>query len=108
MIDFWSYKKEYKKYKKDILKSIDNALIKGNIFFGDELLKFEKNFTKKYNYKYGLAVKSCTDALYISLKVLGVKKGDEVVFSKNSEYKMDIEGKTLMRMRNQDILAKVK
>ena len=84
MIDFWSYKKEYKKYKKDILKSIDNALIKGNIFFGDELLKFEKNFTKKYNYKYGLAVKSCTDALYISLKVLGVKKGDEVITAANT------------------------
>jgi|TARA_B100001079_G_C16396591_1_gene509367 aminotransferase EvaB len=84
MIDFWSYKKEYKKYKKDILKSIDNTLIKGNIFFGDELLKFEKNFTKKYNYKYGLAVKSCTDALYISLKVLGVKKGDEVITAANT------------------------
>jgi len=29
------------------------------------------------------------------------------VFSENSEYNMKIEGKTLMRMRNADILAKV-
>ena len=84
MIDFWSYKKEYKKYKKNILKNIDNTLNKGNIFFGDELRKFEKNFTKKYNYKYGLAVKSCTDALYISLKVLDIKKGDEVITAANT------------------------
>ena len=84
MIDFWSYKKEYKKYRKSILKNIDSTLIKGNIFFGDELHKFEKNFIKKYNYKYGLAVKSCTDALYISLKVLGVKKGDEVITAANT------------------------
>ena len=84
MIDFWSYKKEYKKYKKNILKNIDNILNKGNIFFGDELRKFEKNFTKKYNYKYGLAVKSCTDALYISLKVLDIKKGDEVITAANT------------------------
>lgn len=41
------------------------------------------------------------------LKELGVKKGDEVVFSENSEYDMDIMGKKLMRMRNFDILAKI-
>ena len=41
------------------------------------------------------------------MKEQGVKKGDEIVFSENSEYKMNIEGKTLMRMRNEDILAKV-
>ena len=31
-----------------------------------------------------MAVKSCTDALYISLKVLGVKKGDEVITAANT------------------------
>tara|TARA_A100000172_G_scaffold77977_1_gene62987 strand:+ start:125 stop:703 length:579 start_codon:yes stop_codon:yes gene_type:complete len=41
------------------------------------------------------------------LKKLGVKKGDEVVFSENSEYDMIIEGEKLLRMRNFDILAKV-
>ena len=37
----------------------------------------------------------------------GLKKGDEIVFSENSEYDMQIEGKKLLRMRNVDILAKV-
>ena len=32
-------------------------------------------------------------------------KGEKIIFSENSEYKMDIEGEELMRMRNQDILA---
>jgi len=41
------------------------------------------------------------------MKGQGIKKGDEVMFSENSEYNMKIEGKTLMRMRNVDILAKV-
>ena len=41
------------------------------------------------------------------LKSWGVKKGDEVIFSKNSEYDMLIEGEKLLRMRNFDILAKV-
>ena len=32
-------------------------------------------------------------------------QGEKIIFSENSEYKMDIEGEELMRMRNQDILA---
>tara|TARA_R100001443_G_scaffold61989_2_gene72004 strand:- start:1563 stop:2141 length:579 start_codon:yes stop_codon:yes gene_type:complete len=39
------------------------------------------------------------------LKSWGVKIGDEVIFSKNSEYDMQIEGEKLLRMRNFDILA---
>ena len=35
MIKFWSYKKEYIKYKKQLLKNIDKTISKGNIFFGD-------------------------------------------------------------------------
>ena len=42
------------------------------------------------------------------LKDQGVKAGDEVIFSENSEYDMKIEDNTLLRMRNQDILAIVK
>lgn len=41
------------------------------------------------------------------LKKQGVKIGDEVVFSENSEYDMTIENKKLLRMRNEDILALV-
>ena len=37
MISFWSYKKEYKKINRKILKKIDQVLLKGNIFFGSEL-----------------------------------------------------------------------
>jgi len=84
MINFWSYKKEYKKYKSSILNSINKTLNKGNIFFGKETEKFEKNFSKKYRSKYCIAVKSCTDALYISLKTLGIKKGDEIITASNT------------------------
>ena len=45
MINFWSYKKEYQKNRRRILKRIDKTLSKGSIFFGDELNKFEKKFS---------------------------------------------------------------
>ena len=58
MIKFWSYDREYKKYKNSILKNFNKTLKKGNIFFGDQLKIFEKNFKKKYKSKYGIAVGS--------------------------------------------------
>ena len=49
MIRFWSYKKEYKKFEKNILNLIHKTINRGNIFFGEELKNFEYNFKKKYN-----------------------------------------------------------
>tara|TARA_Y100000816_G_scaffold96621_1_gene67177 strand:+ start:693 stop:1823 length:1131 start_codon:yes stop_codon:yes gene_type:complete len=84
MIKFWSYKKEYKKFRGEILKNIDITLSRGVTFFGNEIKKFEKNFLKKYNSKYGVAVGSGTEALLISLKALDIKKGDEIITAANT------------------------
>jgi len=84
MISFWSYKREYKKFNKKILSRLDKVLLKGNIFFGSELEKFEKNFLSRYKSKYGIAVGSGTDALYISLKALNIKNGDQVITAANT------------------------
>ena len=84
MIKFWSYDREYKKYKNSILKNVNKTLKKGNIFFGNQLETFEKNFIKRYKSKYGIAVGSGTDALLISLKTLNLKTGDEVITAANT------------------------
>ena len=84
MIKFWSYKKEYVKYKKKILSKINKTILKGNIFFGPQLENFEKKFVKKYKGKYGIAVGSGTDALLISLKTLNLKPGDEIITAANT------------------------
>ena len=49
MIKFWSYNRELKKYKKKINYKIIKSLNSGQIFFGNELLEFEKKFKKKIN-----------------------------------------------------------
>jgi len=84
MIRSWSYREEYKDLRKQILKSIDKSINSGKIFFGDELEKFEKNFLKKNNLKYGVAVGSGTDALYLALLSLGIGYGDEVITVSNT------------------------
>ena len=80
----WTYVKEYKELRKKILFSIDRTLKSGQIFFGKELIKFEKQFIKSNNLKYGIAVGSCTEAIYISLVALGIGKGDEVITVSNT------------------------
>jgi len=86
MIKTWSYIKEYQNSRKEILNSIDKTLKSGNLFFGNQLHKFEKNFLKHNKTKYGLAVGSGTDALIISLKALGIgnNHNDEVITVSNT------------------------
>ena len=47
MIKFWSYKREYQIIKSEILKNLNHTLSKGVLFFGEQQLKFEKNFGPK-------------------------------------------------------------
>ena len=84
MINYWSYKKNYNSNRNKILSEVNKTLHKGNIFFGKQLNKFEKRFTKKYKSKYGIAVGSGTDALLISLLALNLKKKDEVIVPSNT------------------------
>jgi aminotransferase EvaB len=84
MINFWSYKGEYNKYKTQFNKFFDQTLKSGLIFFGPNLKNFEDNFIKKYKSKYGVAVGSGTDALLISLMAINIKKGDEVITASNT------------------------
>ena len=84
MIDFWSYKNELKIYKNIYFELYKKSLNSGQIFFGNNLEKFEKNFIKKNNAKFGIAVGSGTDALLISLMSLDIKKGDEVITAANT------------------------
>ena len=84
MINFWSYKDEYNKYRPKFNKFFDQTLKNGKIFFGPNLKNFEDNFIKKYKSKYGIAVGSGTDALLISLIAMNIKSGDEVITASNT------------------------
>jgi len=84
MIQYWSYLREYKNLKKNILISVDKIFQSGTLLLGNELKKFEKNFCKFNKSKYGLGVSSGTDALFIALKCLNIGKDDEVITVSNT------------------------
>ena len=47
MINFWSYKEEFKRYRPNLINIFDKTLKDGQIFFGKNLSTFEKNFKKE-------------------------------------------------------------
>lgn len=56
----------------------------GDFTLGKPLEEFEKNFAKLMKVKYAIGVNSGTDAIKLSLKVLGVRSGDEVITAANT------------------------
>lgn len=76
---FFSPKNQYKLIKKEIDTAIKRVLDKGIFIEGEELEKCEKEIAKFCNMKYAIGVNSGTDALFLSLKLLGIGLGDEVI-----------------------------
>jgi dTDP-4-amino-4,6-dideoxygalactose transaminase len=79
MIKFLDLTAQYKSIKKEIDEAIKKVLESGQFIGGKEVEDFEKEFAKFCGVKYAISVNSGTDALYLSLKALGIGPGDEVI-----------------------------
>ena len=67
-----------------ILRSIKAVVKRGDFTLGREVAEFEAKFAKVCGTKYAVGVNSGTDALFLSLKALGVGAGDEVITMPNT------------------------
>ncbi|KKU10918.1 MAG: hypothetical protein UX13_C0001G0009 [Candidatus Woesebacteria bacterium GW2011_GWB1_45_5] len=61
------------------IRAVTKVLKSGWLTMGRETEKFENEFAKYVGAKYAVAVNSATSGLFLSLKALGIKEGDEVV-----------------------------
>lgn len=69
-----------KKYFKEISQKIKQFIYRDkNYILAKNVSKFELNLSKYLSVKYAVGVKNGTDALYIALKSIGIKNGDEVI-----------------------------
>ena len=59
--------------KTDIIKKIGSVLSTGMLTQGKYVKEFEDKFSKKIGTNFGIATNSCTSALEISIKALGLK-----------------------------------
>lgn len=69
-----------------IIRSVVRVLLSGKFILGDEVVKFENNISEYISNgeMYCVSVNSCTDAIYLSLKLKGIGKGDEVIVQSNT------------------------
>lgn len=78
-VPFVNYGLQYKNIKKEIDFKIQDILNKGDLIFRKDVQDFEKNTAKYVGVKYGIGTDSCTGAMFIALKALGIGEGDEVI-----------------------------
>ena len=80
----YSYLKQQFSNAEDLWVKLKKFVSTGDFTLGKPLEDFEKKFAKLMNVKYAIGVNSGTDAIKLSLKVLGVKSGDEVITAANT------------------------
>jgi len=78
-MQFLNLKAQYNSIKKEIDQAIKNVIQSSRFIMGPEVEKLEKNVAKYCDTKYGIALNSGTDALFLSLKTLRIKPDDEVI-----------------------------
>jgi dTDP-3-amino-2,3,6-trideoxy-4-keto-D-glucose/dTDP-3-amino-3,4,6-trideoxy-alpha-D-glucose/dTDP-2,6-dideoxy-D-kanosamine transaminase len=80
----YSYLKQQFSNCNDLWTKLKKFVQTGDFTLGKELLIFEKSFAKLIGTKYAVGVNSGTDAIKLSLKVLDIKPGDEVITAANT------------------------
>ncbi len=86
MIYFANPKSEYLYLKNQIDRKIRDVLNSNSYILGNEVKKFEKNFSKYLGIKYSLGVSNGTDALILALKAIDIKQGDEVITTSHTAF----------------------
>lgn len=61
------------------IKEVVNTLKSGWLTTGKKTKEFEEVFKNYIGSQYAIAVNSCTSGLFLCLKALGIKEGDEVI-----------------------------
>ena len=81
-----NYLSEQFKNSNKIFNYIKNTVEFNDFTLGRYVELFEKEFCKYQKSKYAIGVGSGTDAIFLSLKALGIGKGDEVITPTYSFY----------------------
>jgi dTDP-4-amino-4,6-dideoxygalactose transaminase len=80
----YSYLEEQFKDYEVIFRKIAEVVKTGDYTLGKAVKEFEDKFAAVLGARYGIGVNSGTDALFLSLKAIGVGPGDEVITAPNT------------------------
>ncbi len=80
----YSYLKQQFSNCDELWDELKKFVSTGDFTLGKPLEDFERKFANLIGTKYALGVNSGTDAIKLSLKVLGIKKDDEIITAANT------------------------
>jgi len=83
-VPFVDLKAQYQSLKGEIDAAIQSVIDKTAFVGGPYVREFEIAFAEKYGVKHCISCANGTDAIYITLKALGIGPGDEVITVANS------------------------
>jgi len=78
-VPFLDLSTQYQKLEAEWLKAVHETGLRASFILGPNTQAFEKEFADYVGVKHAIAVANGTDSLYLSLRALGVGKGDEVI-----------------------------
>jgi dTDP-4-amino-4,6-dideoxygalactose transaminase len=77
-------KEQFRPLKKEILAEIEAVLDRMQLFLGENVFQLESEFADYCRARFAVGVGSGTDALYLSLRAVGVGRDDEVITVANT------------------------
>src|SRR5690606_26800432 len=81
MIPLIDIRRQHQSLKGEMERAIGEVMDQGRFALGKNCEAFEKEMAAFCGTRYGIGVNSGTDALFLTLRALGVGEGDEVITS---------------------------
>ena len=80
----WTCEYDLKENREVYLKLINEVFDSGRLLFGNQLKRFEKNFSKYIGTNYAIGCDNATNALFLILKSIGIDRDDEIITVSNT------------------------
>ena len=78
-VKYIGLQRSYESHKEELNKVFERVMSEGSFILRDDVREFEQSISSFLGAKYAVGVNSGTDALFLSCKIAGIKKGDEVL-----------------------------
>lgn len=85
-VEFSYLKRQFAETKHEIMKRLESIVDRGDYTLGKEVKELEQKFANHCGTKYSVGMSNGTSALWLSLKALGIKPGDEVITVSSTFY----------------------
>jgi dTDP-4-amino-4,6-dideoxygalactose transaminase len=78
-VRFWEPGKEFLRIEDEVMSTMRNVLVAGDLIMRQQMLDFEHNLASFVGTADAVGVSNCTDGLRLLLEAVGIGRGDEVI-----------------------------